>query len=178
VLDLKLIRLLGEDWPAPVVLRVLPVAQPAAGADFSFAVPGESSWGLVAVSATLVTSAAVANRVPVLRFTDGSNVYFRKPALAAITATLTTQVSWVPELGSDQTALSGGALTVPLPTVYLAPGNVIACSTTAIDVGDQWSNVVVTAVEVFNGHVERERAIADSIRDEAEAIAGLVMGEL
>lgn len=177
-MDTKLLRDLGEDWPSPVVLRVQPVTPPVAGADWSFPVPGEGTWGIVAISATLVTSAAVANRVPVLRFTDGTNVYFRTPALVAITATLTTQISWIAEVGTIQTALSGGALSIALPPVYLAPGNIIAVSTTAIDVADQWSNIVVTAVEVLNGHVERERALADNIRDHADAIAGIIEGEL
>jgi hypothetical protein len=47
-----------------------------------------------------------------------------------------------------------------------------------LQAGDQWSAVTVTVVEVFNGHVERVRGLADGIRDEAEAIAGMIEGTL
>jgi hypothetical protein len=176
--DAKLLRWFGEDWPAPVVQRVVPIASPAAGADFTITTPGESTWSVLSIAATLTTSAVVANRVPVLRMTDGSSVLWRVPALVAVTASLTTQVSWVAELGYQQAALSGGALTVGLPPMYLQPGNIVALTTSALDVGDTWTNIVVQVAEVFNGHVERERGIADSIRDEAEAIAGVIEGTL
>jgi hypothetical protein len=177
-MDAKLLRWLGEDWPAPVVQRVVPIASPAAGADWSVTVPGESTWALASVSATLVTSAVAGARAPIFTVTDGSSVLWRvAPGTTQATA-LTVTYSWLPEMGAPDTTITGGQLQVALPPTYLQPGNVFRVATALLDVGDQWSAIVVQAYEVFNGHVERERGLADSIRDEAEAIAGIVEGTL
>lgn len=177
-MDAKLLRWLAEDWPAPAVYRTVRPADPAVATDWTITAPGESTWVVVGITATLVTDANVANRHPDLTLTDGSTTLWRLPAGAVITAGITTIISWLPMLGYASPAILGNRLTVGTPEVCMVPGWTIGTTGSALQAGDQWSSVALTAVEVFSGHVERERAIADSIRDEAEAIAGLIMGEL
>src|SRR5207253_559703 len=109
-MDPRILRTLADDYPEWAVARTFNVATPAVGTDWSFTVPGESILGVFSIVATLATSAAVANRVPTLRVTDGSATFWRVGAGAAITATLTTVVSWLPELGYRDTALAGASM--------------------------------------------------------------------
>jgi hypothetical protein len=72
----------------------------------------------------------------------------------------------------------GGTLVVPMAPTYMAPGFTLASATALLDAGDQWSAITATVVECFTGHVERERALADTITDRAEALAGVLEGSL
>ena len=177
-MDVKLLRLLAEDWPSPVVLRVLPQPTPAAGADWTVTVPGESAWAVISVSATLVTSAAVANRAPLFTVTDGSSTLWRVAPGVVQTASLTTTYSWLCELGAPDVTITGGHIQVALPPAYFHPGFTFGPVTATRDAADQWSAIVVQVFETFNGHIERERSLADALRDEAEAIAGVIQGVL
>ncbi|HET9247699.1 MAG TPA: hypothetical protein VFO15_17985 [Xanthobacteraceae bacterium] len=177
-MDATILRALAEDWPAPLVYRVVPVTSPAAGANFSFVTPGESTFALVALTATLVTSAAVANRAATLNVSDGTTTLWSVEAGAVQTATSTVRYSWVTEYPAFPTTIVGGALVVPMAPTYLPPGFTIASSVALLDAGDQWSAITATVVEVLTGHVERERTLADTITDRAEALAGVLEGSL
>src|SRR5262245_49862512 len=60
-------------------LRSITGTQPAAGAEVSETVPTGARWELLAFTVQLVTSAAAANRLPMLTLDDGTTVYFRDP---------------------------------------------------------------------------------------------------
>lgn len=173
-MDTRLLRAIAEDWPAPVVYRSVSVLAPAVATDWVATVPGESVWGIVGIVATLVCDANVANRHPDLTVTDGTAALYRVTAPFAITANATAVLSWVPGLGYANTALLGNRATIGTPELALPSGFTIGPSGSGLQAGDQWSAITVTVVEVFHGHVEHERTLADSFRNEADALAGVI----
>jgi hypothetical protein len=177
-MDPSVLRALAEDWPAPFVYRTVPVTQPALGANFTVTPAGEATWALVALRATLTTSAAAANRAPTLNVTDGTSTLWSVEAGATQAASLTVTYSWVTEYPAFPTTVVGGVLVVPMAPTYLAPGMALAGATALIDANDQWSGITATVLECFTGHVERERALADTITDRAQALAGILEGSL
>ncbi len=124
---------------------VVPVANPAAGADWSFTVPAGHVYRLVSVFAQLVTSAVVANRQALLTVTDGTGTFLRLPAAAVQAASGTVTYSW----------MAGGVayLSLPasqaafLPDLNLMPAWGLASSTALIDVGDQWSGIRLHVID-------------------------------
>ncbi|HET9765263.1 MAG TPA: hypothetical protein VFS60_00365 [Thermoanaerobaculia bacterium] len=140
---------IGEQpYGTEFVPRVVTVSTPNAGAEFSQRVTGGSIWLLHSVRATLVTAAAVANRLPALTFSDGSTTWATLPTSIAVTATSTTTVSWLADPGGVGT-LAGG-LVGPLPgwPCALPPGTLIASLTAAIQAADQYSQVALYCYEV------------------------------
>lgn len=168
--DVRALRAVAEDWPASIVMRTVAVTAPAAGADWTLTCPGESVWAVYATTARFVTSAVVANRAPKLVITDGSNTMFDITDDVAITATLTTQISWLSLLGYQDTAIAAASLNIGTPQIVLQPGWTIGTVTSLIDVGDQWSRVFVNVVESFAGERDRERQILDQMTDRFHAI--------
>jgi hypothetical protein len=115
-------------------------AAPAAGADWSAVVPAGHTWRIIAIGATLVTSAAVATRVVHMAFNDGHGTYIRVPAQASQAASLTRYYAWFPESGGDAT---GSGISTPLPDGGLMAGWSVGTITELIDVADQWSNIAL-----------------------------------
>lgn len=116
------------------------VANPAAGADWSFTVPVAARIRIRSLSATLTTSATVANRVPQLMLTDGTNVYYVMAPNQAVSAGITSTVSAgptnVPVIGAP------GFVPLTLPGDAILPaGHVVKVVTAALQAGDQWTNI-------------------------------------
>ena len=177
-MDPRILRAMADDWPAPFVYRTVSAPTPAAGTNWTFTVPGESVWGLVAITAKLVTSAVVANRAAVLNVSDGTTVLYQIAPGAVQAASLTTTYSWLPELATFDNTITGGALNVAMPPTYLASGQVLSSATALIDVGDQWSAVSLTVIEVYHGHREHERILAEAIENESDALARILTGSV
>ena len=114
------------------------VASPAAGADWSTTVPAGHLWRLFSVTAQLVTSAAVANRQPVLVLGDGTNpfAYLTAPAVQAAGATVI--YTWA---NVDTFVALGARQVAALPDLELPPGWTIGVATALLDAADQWSAV-------------------------------------
>src|SRR5690348_10798714 len=62
---------LSRGWP-----RVQRVADPAAGSGVVLTVPGSENWRVVSAYCNFATSAAVANRMPVVYFADPDGNHF------------------------------------------------------------------------------------------------------
>jgi len=116
-------------------------ANPAAGADWTFAVPAGAFYRLVAVSAILTTSAVVANRQVRLLLDDGVNVYYVAPMVVNQTAGIAWRNSWGEALGgsisADPSTVSSG---LPSDNDMMSAFRVRTL-TGNIDVGDQWSAI-------------------------------------
>lgn len=128
---------------APVsYYKVVPVAQPAVGTEFTLTAPGGEYWRVVSLRFTLVTSAAVANRTPRLRVSDGTDVYASHGPVAVQAAGVT--LAYSAHEGSAVRAAIGGEAGLSWPTRghLLQPGHRIVSSTDLIDVGDQYSAIV------------------------------------
>lgn len=108
--------------------------------DWQLPVAGGTWWRVLLLRAQLVTSAVVANRLPVLAITDGEVPLYELPAPAVQAASLTTRYSWA-IAGPDRSALApaGPIVTQALPDVILPVGGRLTIATTAIDAGDTWT---------------------------------------
>lgn len=168
------LRQIASDEATDPVLKVIGKTAPAVATDFTYTVPGESVWQLVAVTAKLVTDGTGANRTPSFTVTDGTATLFQLPIGVAITATLTTQVSWIYGSAFTNTSLTGAKLGVALPKLLLPAGFTFGPVTTNIQAGDQWSIINATVYEVFRGDIEHERAIQARILDRLIAVADLL----
>lgn len=126
--------------------RVTQIAQPAAGVDVLAVCPQPAMWEIHSLQAQLTTDAVVANRTPHLVVMDGvGNYTYNAPAPGAQTATQTWQYS----AGSTVVVWSNDSavvLVLPYPTILL-PGWKVGFKTSALDAGDQWSNVVIKVKE-------------------------------
>lgn len=121
------------------------IGQPAVGADWSFVPSSGDRVQLQAITARLVTSAVVANRVPAITVTDiAGNLVAIEGAQVAQAAAATVTYCWRPGniQGSSNTA--GNVYDGTIPGFWLPAGCAVGSKTLAIDVGDQWSLVFAT----------------------------------
>lgn len=138
----------GQPAYRDVVPRIVTVASPAAGADWSVNVPGGMVWQVQAIAATLVTSVVVANRFAALLVGDGTTTPIRLGGAPAIVASLTTRFCWLRDYGHSITASNPSGITIAWPVIPILGGWTISSSTLAIDVGDQWSAISLFVFEV------------------------------
>jgi hypothetical protein len=119
-------------------LRSITGTDPAAGVEISETVPTNARWRLLAITATLVTSAVVGSRFPELIVDDGASTYYRQNAQSSQAASLTVVYSGNNGSWSGQNV--GTRQVWPLANeMELAAGHRIRTSTTNIDGGDNWS---------------------------------------
>lgn len=125
------------------LVTVVPVANPAAGADWQTILA--ASGVLAAIVGTFTASAAVANRLPAFQVQDGAgHTLWTIQTPSAQTAGQVHSYVSGPGVGVNA---AGNTVTLPIPAGLVLPaGAVIKSATTAIDVADQWSAVVVTLV--------------------------------
>lgn len=138
---------------------VLPVAAPAAGADWTLIVPAGHLYRVLSVYAQLVTSAVVNTRVARLALGDGVRTFLDLPPAASQAASLTRRYAWAPGVsGSSQ----GTGVESYLPDVTLSAGWTIGSVTDLIDVGDTWTGILLNVIDT----TARDGSISiDSIPD-------------
>ncbi|HWY55752.1 MAG TPA: hypothetical protein VNZ03_14890 [Terriglobales bacterium] len=126
--------------------RIITLASPAVGLDWSAPVPATARWRVNAVQAQLATSAVVANRVPHIIITDGqAHTVYNVPSLTNQVAATT----FVYSAGATVvTAFFDSAVVMALPyPLKMLQNWTIASLTTGIQAGDQWSNIVLFVKE-------------------------------
>lgn len=139
----QLAKALAHKGDPTHTLEVLRIPAPVAGADFSHTFTGAFVRRIISVSARLVTSAAVANRQPRLDVTAPEGRVLSVPLVANITAGITTELSWAEGITPPNTALFDGCLVAGFPDLVVPAGFSLSTVTAAIDVADQYSNVLV-----------------------------------
>lgn len=132
--------------PGPILAQSFP--NPAAGADLTITTPDTAAagmWGIVSIRARLVTSATVANRLVAVVVKDQTaDEVYRVGFDTAITASKTVIVTASPAVATVAGGVSSVlAVTFPLPFGPYPSRTAISTVTTAIDTGDQWSQVSV-----------------------------------
>lgn len=126
----------GRGYPA-----LHPIPDPAAGATYTYTVPGGRMVSLATVHAKLVTSATVASREPRLLLADNDGIeWARIPWTTAVAASGTVVLTWARGIGTSLTGADTSAL-LPLPDLLLMPGHQITVDVGAIDAGDQLSEL-------------------------------------
>lgn len=132
-------------------LRSIQNAAPAAGADFTIAVPAGARWELLSLFATLTTAVAVANRVVTLTIDDGTHVFLKSSQQQQQAASLAWDYFWAP---GDQNQSSGNVLLVTssLPhRVFLGGGFNLNAVTANLQAADAWSAQQVLVREWIEG---------------------------
>lgn len=132
----------------PGTLSAIQITGITTGHDWIVDVPTNARWRIQCVTAQLVTSAVVANRLPQLVVEiAGFNVLF-VPAPASIAAGKTVQLSWQP--GGTVQSDAQPAYAAPLPDGLVlgsTPTAVLSSLTQNIQAGDQWTGVQVAFEE-------------------------------
>lgn len=125
------------------LVSAVPVAQPAAGAEWSQAIGNVSFAELLAVSYQLQTSAVVANRQASLQIKDANGVVLGQTDAPAVQAAgVTRQYVYQRDLGAPQ-AIVALTQSVPLGESPLQQGWSIGTLTALLDAGDQYRNIVL-----------------------------------
>lgn len=125
----------------PGWLESFPIATPAAGAGVAHSVPGQFVYRVDAIAFQLVTSAAVANRIPVIDYVDpDGNIVYEVSAALAVAAGATVNVFAMTAYAPTIRTATGGSY-VALPDTLLKPMWQIQVNVGAIDVADQISKI-------------------------------------
>lgn len=136
------------------------LTNPAAGADFTFVPAGTERVRLLAITALLTTSVAVANRRPALAFSDQSaGTFWSGDSISPQVASLAVRYSWARGVGAQvaTTVITGERVALQLPDLWLQPQDTIKAITLGLDVADQWSQIVWRGV--VGDHWEEEERL-------------------
>lgn len=133
----------------PGFIHSLQLANPAAGADFTFVAAAGQRLRVDSFQAQFAASATVATRNISIIVDDGANAVWTHDLAAGITASATDQI-----VATGTNAPTGVIATVQSvvlpPGLILAPGWRIRSSTANIQVGDQWSAIWFNVEEWIN----------------------------
>lgn len=114
---------------------------PAAGTDYSVAMPGQYFTRLISLFVRLVCDANVASREVVVSYEDQSGArYGLAGAATTLTASATGDYYFSTTLGTDIFTVDSSALS-PLPPVLLRPTDVIKIHVPNIQATDQLSRI-------------------------------------
>lgn len=145
----------GNGWPGtpakelldgPGNIRTVVGTVPAAGADISETVPNNRRWLLLSLSASLTTSAAVANRNPFALFDDGANIFFRGVSFLSQAASLNVGYTFFSQISSAAIVAGSVPLNAPLP-LPIRGGFRIKTSTLNLQAADQWTAPIYVFLE-------------------------------
>lgn len=119
-------------------LQEFTIAQPAAGAEFSFTVPTGLAYRFETMFVQFNTSATVANRFVKIDITDGTNIVWEGGGQAAVVASSGYRIGFQ-RLGGQAAASGAGVPNIAaLPDIWLPAGYVLKSLTSAIDPADQY----------------------------------------
>jgi hypothetical protein len=122
----------------PGNIRSITGTNPAAGAEISETVPTNARWKLLAMTYSLVTSAAVATRTALLSVDDGGNVLTILPPAATQAASLSFRYN-VGNLGIA-VATDPAQIQVPISNnILLLPNWRLRTATTGLQAGDDYA---------------------------------------
>lgn len=140
--------LLLRDLGLARMTQVIPQPVPAAGTEVSITVPGDSRWTVQLVSLRLVTSAVVANRAIVFRFDDPAN---RLASVGVVQNQIASQTIDYTVFGGPNGRVSdiaNGYQFVSFVLPILQPGWRFRTVTSGLDVGDQFSQISITVIDL------------------------------
>jgi len=123
------------------LLRLVSGTTPAAGLEWSEAVPTGARWELISVSALLQTDAGGAPRIPVLRIRDAGRVFSAAPNPSTQGASTLARWSWSANVpNAFDTGIEVFQSAIPSPAILLE-SQFFESITLNLDPGDQWSGL-------------------------------------
>lgn len=129
------------------VFRTLPVTAPAAGAEWSFPNNRGAVLWIYALTQRLVTSAVVATRTPTVRVLSGLEIVHIFTTAQNQAASLDRRIAAYNGANHADSATGGNRLAWPVDGVRLLNGWTVASNTPGMDVGDQYSEILIHCVE-------------------------------
>lgn len=149
-----------DEWSLSreIVPVATPVPQPSAGSDWSLTVPAGVVWSVQTITAKLVTSSAVANRIPNLTITVNGVVAYNGMCTATVPGSSNWLASWARGVGTDSEGGTYRNAIMTFPIIALPPQSIISMSTYNIQTGDQWSNIAIYSLESRMRRVDAESA--------------------
>ena len=128
----------------------LQVANPGAGADWTFTAGTRQRLRVETLNAVFTAAVAVSNRQVQLILDDGANVLAVFPAAVNIVASTTANVTATS--GSVATSIITTDVTIPIPQpLIMEPGWRLRVSTVGIQPADQWSAIWLNVEEWIEG---------------------------
>jgi len=121
------------------------VANPAAGADFNYAIPAGVIFQPLTIHFLLTCSAAAANRYNRVMFNDAGGVALNCCQQDLACAAGNTIWFNYGLNGPNINPAAHGIKNQAIPFIYLIPGHNITTNTLAIQAGDQYSEIRITA---------------------------------
>ena len=143
------------------------VAEPAAGADLTEVPNYGDTFRLLSLRATLVTSSTTASRYPHFKFVSpsGNVVHELVPSTAQVASkTVVYQLVGGNGAAYEGSATVDGLSSCSLPDLWWPAGTKVETATTAIDAGDQWSDIY------FSMLVGEEQATVRLLSDIAHSL--------
>lgn len=137
---------IGTIQPARGSLDVITVANPAAGAEFLYTIPALRTVILLQAYWVLTCDANVANRVPSIVLTDGTDTIWHNHTATPVTAGQVALIGHSAGIMGWESPNAGGSINLgPLPLpCFLNPGFTIGSDNDSIQVGDQISAIRLT----------------------------------
>lgn len=128
----------------PGNMRVITVAVPATGAEWTQTVQNGARWRIMGIEAKLITAVAVAARVPKVQFFDtlSSLPFYTAVPSQAVAAATTVQVCAAPGAASSAPELT--TVNQALPTDMILSGlnpTTISSLTSLLQAGDAYTNI-------------------------------------
>lgn len=149
----------GSRFGPTLEIRSLP--SPVAGADLTIPATNGQDWRVLGVTATLTTSAAVANRTVRALVDDQTSVGASMPTGVTQVASTAVTYSWVGGLSFSGATPLNGFVALTLPDLILPTGWRFRTITGLLDAADQWS-VVSIMIERLDEPPWREPMIGTS----------------
>lgn len=170
----------APDHVCDIRRRTVLVAAPAAGADWAVKVPVAEAWLVQGLTATLVTSAVVANRAPRLEVADEEVIISRFQPGRAPAASQTTR--WTLVTGGPSASNTSSTIgTWGGPTeLRIHPGRTLQVVTENLDVADQWSAIALDVIFELNRGAGAAKRYAAWVRSQQAALPSdrLASGEI
>lgn len=134
-------------YRAAVKTNATATANPAAGADpATITCPANTRMKILTAVATLVASADVATRIPMLSITDGSTTIFTANLSGTQTASQTVIHNFAVNVPSVNT---GSYRLGTLPDLWLEPGWTMSIATSNIQAADDWTALAYSYLSVI-----------------------------
>lgn len=148
--------------------HLLSADAPAAGKEWSLempTVPEGVHFRIKSVMYNFTTSVAVANRASTLVYAAGQQIYARMTSPTVQAASIVGQYSFYEARNSNNISPTAASILVGIPLAFdgrVRAGQRIGSQTELIDVGDQYSQIVVVAEEwIYEPPGERSPHIGD-----------------
>jgi len=139
-------EIMDKSANSKVTYKVVTVANPAAGANFSQTVPANKIWEIQTIHFHLVTSATVASRYPSITIDDGTTMFGEITVNQVVPENATREFTFAMYI--QQVGNFFNRMSAPLPLLVLNAGARITSSVGSLLAGDQISAIAIYVKEI------------------------------